>query len=244
MRAPTSSGFAPRSRVILACLALLIAAPAAARAQDARLAARLDSLTGRQVAELLDAARGEKLPVEPLVDKALEGASKRVAGPLIVDAVRKLSDRLLEARQILGAQAPESEVTAAAHALRGGLQPAALRRLHERRGRTPLVAALGVFQELRGLRVTADTAAAVAVALQEAGVSAEQIAEFQREVAREIAVGGQPAMVAAVATELMAGDGAFRNGAAGPESANAGSPNTLNGTSGGAGNTTRPKRKP
>lgn len=255
------------SRATVACLALLatpalapslhaqadarpaaradtIARPGARVGMDPRIAARLDAETGGQVTELIDAARRSRLPVEPLVQKALEGASKRAPGPSIVRAVRDLSGRLLEARQILGEHVPEGEITAAAHALRAGLHPAALRRLHERRGggRSSLIASLAVFQELRGLRVRADTAQLAVVALQDAGVSPEQIAEFQREVARQIAVGGQPALVAVGATEIMAGAGAFGNSRDQLETAGNLAP-TAGGLPNGAGGR-RPKRKP
>lgn len=235
MRAPTSSGFAPRSRVILACLALLIAAPAAARAQDARLAARLDSLTGRQVAELLDAARSEKLPVEPLVDKALEGASKRAPGPRIVDAVRRLSAELAESRRLLGPQATPAEVTAGAHALRANIAPAALKRLYEKRGRTTITASLAVYQELVAQKVPSDTAAASVLALQQAGVPADRLATFQNDVARDIAVGGEPGMAAAATSGLMAGEQAFADGL---QTTSGFVPDNRNGT------TRPPKRKP
>ncbi|MEJ7810624.1 MAG: hypothetical protein WKG32_09480, partial [Gemmatimonadaceae bacterium] len=74
------------------CAALLAVAAASAAAMpllaqappppasDARLDARLDPRTRASVAAVLDSARAAGLPTEPLVDKALEGASKRADG--------------------------------------------------------------------------------------------------------------------------------------------------------------------
>ena len=218
MRAPMPSGTAPRSRVVLACLCMLSASPALARAQvdarpvarttlDARLAARLDTATLGQIAQLMADASLRRLPVEPLVDKALEGASKGAPGPRIVDAVRRLSSDLAQSRRILGADATDAEVTAGAHALRAKLAPESLERMRRKRGGTPIIAALGVYQELVALRVPADTAAAAVVSLHQVGVSAERLPAFQHDVARDIAVGGSPGMVAAQATGIMVGDG-------------------------------------
>ena len=70
-------------------LVAAIAVTGAASAQDARLRSRLDSATAVQVERLLDSARARGLPVEPLVQKALEGVDGRgVPGWLEVDKTR------------------------------------------------------------------------------------------------------------------------------------------------------------
>jgi hypothetical protein len=71
--------------------ALLVPAAPPLAGQDDRLARRLDAATHAQVSALLDSARLSGLPLEPLIDRALEGASKRAAGPLIIAAVRRLA---------------------------------------------------------------------------------------------------------------------------------------------------------
>ncbi len=69
-------------------LAALSATPLAAqqttRAHDSRLAARLDADTRLAVVAIVDSAQRRRVPVEPLVDKALEGASKRARGEMTV----------------------------------------------------------------------------------------------------------------------------------------------------------------
>src|SRR5690606_19342611 len=63
----------------LAALSIALVAVAPVAAQDARLAARLDPPVLDRVTYMLDSVRTAGLPTEPLVDKALEGASKRAS---------------------------------------------------------------------------------------------------------------------------------------------------------------------
>ena len=86
----------------LLSLALALGAPTALRAQDARLDARLDARTRDAVVAVVDSARGAGIPSEPLVQKALEGASKHADGARILTAVRMLARELGDARSALG----------------------------------------------------------------------------------------------------------------------------------------------
>ena len=133
-----------RSLALLGLLAL----PGTARAQDARLAERLDAATALQVQQVVDSARDDGLPGEPLVQKALEGGTLGASGERIVAAVRTLHGQLRRAREALGGEANEAELTAAAGALRAGLEPAALRRLQSLRAGRPLVVPIAVLTDL------------------------------------------------------------------------------------------------
>ncbi|MDQ3696818.1 MAG: hypothetical protein M3373_02165, partial [Gemmatimonadota bacterium] len=92
----------PRVFVILALLsaALPVLAPTLG-AQDPRLEARLDARTRAGVVAIVDSARAAALPTEPLVLKALEGASKRAGRERILAAVRTLAVELGAARAAL-----------------------------------------------------------------------------------------------------------------------------------------------
>jgi hypothetical protein len=72
------------------------------------------------VEAVLTAAENRGLPVEPLVQKALEGSSKRAPGPRIVSAVEALLADLTRAQQGLGPRANGDELVAGAAALRAG----------------------------------------------------------------------------------------------------------------------------
>lgn len=129
-------------------LALLLAIPAPALAQDARLGERLDSATAAQVQQVVDSARRDGLPDEPLVQKALEGRTLGASGERILAAVHALHGQLRRAHAALGEDASDPELTAAASALRAGLEPAALRRLQSLRAGRPLVVPIAVLTDL------------------------------------------------------------------------------------------------
>lgn len=179
----------------IACLLACLAVASTARAQDERLARRLDSTTQAQVAAVIDSARGAGLPLEPLVDRALEGASKGASGQRIVAAVRKLAADLAAARRALGGGSA-AELEAGASALRAGVAADALARLRESRPRQSLTVPLAVLADLVARGVTADSASVFVLAI--ANASDEQLVAFQRSVERDIALGAPPLAAAAV----------------------------------------------
>src|SRR6266576_2158942 len=76
---------------------MVVAGRATAQQADSRLE-RLDAATRPTVAALVDSAHTAMLPTEPLVQRALEGATKRASGDAIVAAVRRLAADLGHAR--------------------------------------------------------------------------------------------------------------------------------------------------
>jgi hypothetical protein len=178
----------------------------------ARLEGRLDSTNRVAVERLIDSAHASGLPAEPLVDKALEGASKRAPGPAILRALRAMVADLTVARQTLGPQSLAGELAAGAVALRGGIDDDALRRLRRERPGQPLVVALGVLTDLVARGVPATDASRAVLDLTQAGVADEQLVAFRRDVERDIGIGAPPAVAAALrASNLVlnfAGNGA------------------------------------
>jgi hypothetical protein len=165
---------------------------------DPRLDARLDAATRAALAPVLDSARAAGLPVEPLVDKALEGASKRAPGPRIVLAVRTLRADLDAARAALGAGSSEPEIVAGVSALRAGVRPSALQQLRESRPGRPLTIPLAVLADLIARGVPVDTAAAVVHALERGGAADEDFVTLRRNVERDVRAGALPAVAASV----------------------------------------------
>jgi len=183
-----------------------------ARSPAERLAGRLDDATRGQVLAIVDSADRVGLPVEPLVDKALEGASKGAPGPRIVLALRTLAGELRVARQTLGGTASEPEIAAAAGALHIGVRPTELARLRLARGRQPLTVALGVLSDLVARGVPTDSATSAVLTLAEARIDDDDLVEFRRSVERDIALGAPPAAAAAVRVGgISAGENAFVN---------------------------------
>lgn len=166
-------------RALLLTLACLW--PAAAAAQDARLTARLDAPTAERVAGLVDSARAERLPSEPLVQKALEGATMGAAGERIVRAVQTLLGNLRGARTALGPEAAEPDLVAGAASLRAGVPSAALRQLRATRPEQPLAVPLAVLTDLIARGVPqADAQASVLALARDGGGDADFLALRRR----------------------------------------------------------------
>ena len=184
---------------MLALSALLLVTTIAA--QDPRLA-RLDSATRPLVVALVDSARDAGLPVEPLVQRALEGVTKGAPGDRIVIAVRRLAGDLGAAKAALGGSASSPELEAGAAAIRAGASPAVLAQLRDVR-RPPLTMALAVLADLVASGVPADSAAAAVLTLAPTARDADLV-EFRRAVERDIALGAPPAAAAAVRLDASA----------------------------------------
>jgi hypothetical protein len=176
-----------RRRVGFILLGVVILGVVPAAAQDARLA-RLDAATGQVVARLVDSARAARLPSEPLVDKALEGASKHAPGARIAEAVRALLVDLGRARGALGGGS-EAELTAGAAALRAGVAPDVLAELRRARGAAALSVPLATLADLVSRGVPA---------LAARGVSDAGYVELRRVVESDIGAGVPPAAAASV----------------------------------------------
>ena len=104
---------------------------------------RFDSLTARVLGDIFENAAARGIPTAPLIDRALEGAARKVGGSRIISAVRDLSAALADAREALGGQSTLDELKAGASALRAGIDENTLRSVRASRpGRTielPLV---------------------------------------------------------------------------------------------------------
>ena len=116
-----------RSIGLALALAFGVLLPLGLAAQDVatRLDGRVSPEVGRAVQGIAADAAARGLPVEPLVQKAIEGAAKGVPGDRVIAAVRALAGHLAEAAKVLqvpGVAAPTADVVeGAADALAAGL---------------------------------------------------------------------------------------------------------------------------
>ena len=182
---------------ILALAAALLAA-GNVHAQSPTLRARLDATTYQSVIALLDSARAEGLPTQPLESKALEGVSKGAEGARIVSALRRLAGEMRVAREQLGATSTVAELDAGAAAIRSGIAPSELARLRATRPRQPLTIPLGMLADLVARGVPADSASSAALALAQSSMRDEDFVAFRRNVERDIALGAPPATATSV----------------------------------------------
>ena len=173
-------------RTLRAALFLFaLSAPATAAAQDARLTERLDTATAANVQKVVDAARRERLPTEPLVQKALEGSTLGASDDRIVAAVEALHGQLGRARDALGGEASDAELTAAAGALRAGLAAKSLRQLQSLRSGQPLVVPIAVLTDLVAEGVPADQATRSVLDLARDGRPDDEFVALRRQVQTE-----------------------------------------------------------
>jgi hypothetical protein len=166
----------------LPMLLALVLLPGSLAAQDPRLAERLDPATAAAVQRVVDSAGRAGLPTEPLVQKALEGSTLGAPGDRIESAVLALHGQLGRAREALGADAGDAELTAAAGALRAGLPPSALRRLQSLRAGRPLVVPIAVLTDLVAEGVPAEQATRSVLDLARDGRPDDEFVALRRQV--------------------------------------------------------------
>lgn len=198
-----------RNRLVLIRLTLtvaaLVTATQVASAQEQRLVGRVPENARLDIDRLLDSARTSGLPVEPLVDRALEGAAKAAPADMIVQAVRRLAGELRIARVAFGDSALPAELKAGASALRAGANQEDLVRLRAARPGQQLTVAAGVLADLVAVGVPTDTAIAAVLALA-GGLDDAQYLAFRANVERDIALGASPSAALGVRLEGFGGD--------------------------------------
>jgi hypothetical protein len=171
-----------RGPAVLALIATLLAGRVAAQAGDPRLAARLDEPTRGEVQAVVDAAGRSGVPTEPIVSKALEGAAKGASSESIVGAVRALAGQLRLAQDVLGIEASEPEIVAAAALIRRGVSAPSLRTLHAQRPHGQLTVPFVTLGDLITSGMQPDSAAAAVLAVTRAGASDAELIAMAREL--------------------------------------------------------------
>ncbi len=179
-----------------ACLTLF-SPPCSLAAQDDRLRGRLDAATAITVSAIVDSARAERLPTEPLVQRALQGAAKHAAGPLIVVAVRELASELHRTRLSIGSvSAPE--LSAGAAALHAGATPEELHMLKAIRPRTRLTVAFATLADLSSHGIAPSRATETIRTALAKGATDNELIALRRTVERDIRAGAPPSASATV----------------------------------------------
>ena len=155
--------------------------PPALAAQDPRLD-RLDSPTRAEVEAVLATAEGRGLPREPLVQKALEGSSKKAPGPRIVSAVEALLADLTRAQQGLGKSATADELVAGAAALRAGATLEMVDQIRRTERDGGVAVPLAVFADLVAGGMTVDAAWHSVSELAQRGGDEEEFLELRERL--------------------------------------------------------------
>jgi hypothetical protein len=174
-------------------VALLGAAFGSVQAQDPRIGNRLDAPTRKALSALVDSAKAQGIPVEPLIEKVFQGLAMGADGPRIVTAVRSLTVEMANAQRELGTVATADELKAAASAVHAGVPPVELGKMKKQSGlRRSLTLPFTVLADIVSRGVPVKTAANAIRSLVGAGARDRDISEFQRNVQVDIEKGAQP----------------------------------------------------
>lgn len=190
-----STARASRCVQIIGMLICTAASLGTARVTSAQRALGVADLAGRvspalepRIRVLADSAAAARLPVSPLIDKALEGASKHAPDDRIVAVVHSVLAGLRVARGALGPGASDAELAAGVVVLRAGVPADALTDARRRLPGRSLTVPLSVLGSLVAAGV-APTTATSAVVAQATRASDPEMLAFGREVERSIAAG-------------------------------------------------------
>ena len=208
-----------RSALSVALVLSLGIGSISAQGVDPRLTARLDARTRTVVAAIIDSALAQNLPIEPLIDKALEGAAKRATSQQIISAVRTFRSQMAEARSALGATSTDREVLGGAQAIRAGIRAEQLEGVRRIRPGVQIATALTVMSDLVTREVPVDTAIVVVSHLVQASATDDQLLQVRADIETDILNGKPPAVAAATrgqALEQTLAQSTPPNGAGGP----------------------------
>lgn len=168
-----------------------------------RIRAELPADAVQQIERQLQRARDRRLPLEPLLDKAVEGMAKGVPGGRIAGAIAQLGTQLAQARDLLGTGAtpPAADITAVADALLRGVPDHAVRRIAERAAPEGLIALeVHTVGDLMDRGVPVEQALAAVEAWRVRGDGPAGLRELPAAVERLIRQGTLPAQAAAAVT--------------------------------------------
>jgi len=195
--------------------------PLAAQDAAARLDGRVPADVARAVEAIAAGARARGLPVEPLIQKAIEGSAKGVPAERVVEAVRVLAGRLDEAQGALreaGLETPGPEVVeGGAYALTAGLTAPQVRDLVRvsRPSYDPALT-LHVAATLTALGVPPEQSLQVMERRIQARQNANELLDLPNEVEVEMARGATPAEATREVEEAEAQPGVTTNATSAP----------------------------
>lgn len=147
-------------------------------------AARFDSLTAANLRIIFQAAADQGIPTGPLINRALEGAARKVHPSKILQVVRDYSAAMSQAREALGVNAPASELEAGASALISGLDLKAVAEVREVRPTGTAVVPLTVLTDIVKRGVPAKTARQAVTSLAKMPGSDDALRGLQVTVAK------------------------------------------------------------
>jgi hypothetical protein len=189
-----------------AVVALVLAATRQATAQqpvdlETRLAQRLDPETHASVMRVVQNAKDQQLPVEPIMSKALLGAAFKQPASVITQSANVELERLVASREALAPKPTSNDIKAGAEAIALGVPSETIRDLRSKFPDRSMVVALAVLGELVANKVPLPRAAAMVKELMRRGASEGQLVAFSEKVRDDIVRGIAPNEALAARTE-------------------------------------------
>lgn len=176
-----------------------------------RLAGRVSPEIAALVGELGTAAAARGLPVDPLIQKAIEGSAKGIPTERVATAVRLVAMQLDTAAVALrdgGLAADTAAIAAGAFAITAGLSGRDIAQLARGGAEVPAVTVgLRVAGTLVALGVPPSEAVALVTATLQSGRSAGELLALPGQVQAQMAKGASPAQAAAGLARAAAAQG-------------------------------------
>jgi len=206
-RVPRLAAATMKSLVVMVLVAASVTRQAGAQAAvqqatdlETRLAQRLDAETHASVMKVVDSARVQQLPVEPIVSKALLGATFRQPSAVITQSVNVVFQRLVASRDALAPTPTPGDIRAGAEAIALGVPSKTIRDLRSTFPDRSMVVPLAVLGELVANKVPVDRAVGMVRELMRRGASENQLVAFSEKVRDDISKGTSPSE--AIATRI------------------------------------------
>lgn len=192
-------------RDILRALAVSLVLASGAAGQDGkrdRIVAAFPADAVTRIDEIVDEAASVGVAADPIYDKALEGAAKRVPVPRILPALESYSARLRDSHGLLGDASTHAAVVAGADALARGVPRETVRAVGRDAGdRGPV--ALVVLGDLAEAGVPADGALAAVRQALDANQERDAVLHVPAAVRRLLRDGRAPDRAVHDVTQLM-----------------------------------------
>ena len=189
MNARTKQGFV--------LLTAIIAGAFQAGAQDPRTGIKLDAPSSAAFRAILDSAKAQGIPVQPLWDRLYQGEAVGADGPRIIAAVRSLAFDIASVQRQLGTLASSDEIKAAASAVRAGVPAVELGKIKQQSGlKRSLALPFTVLTDIVSRGVPVGSAVNAVKSMLGAGAKDNEINDFQRNVKDDIQQGAPPAAAA------------------------------------------------
>ena len=178
---------------LLGSLAAAAAVGAATASDEERLRGRLAPEVAQQVLAIVASARQAGLPGDPLVARALEGASRRADAADIVADVRRQAAALASARDALAPNATSGEIVAGAGALLAGVPADTLATLRQAHPSGSLVIPIVVLCDFVARGVPVAAASSAVLTATRVGASDAALMRLRERIHERIGHGSPPA---------------------------------------------------